>query len=128
MAKILLAGEDLAILDNVEATVSAEGHEVLTAMNGLDAYEMTLAEQPDLLVLEVTMPVFNGFETCEMVREDPEIAETLPIVLLAGEEVDVRKMEQVQATEQLPKLHQSIELRDLLVRLLGEKAGGDHPA
>jgi hypothetical protein len=44
LAKILIAGEDLAAMLNVEGTVTGEGHEVLTATNGLDAYTMALEE------------------------------------------------------------------------------------
>lgn len=125
MATVLIAGEDWTSMDNMAATIGSEGHRVLTAATGLDAYEMTLAEQPDLVMLEVSMPVFDGFETCEMLRGDPEIPPTLPIVFMLSEDVDTRRLEQVGATDQVSKSIVSVELRDLLVKLLGDKAAGD---
>lgn len=122
MAKILIAGEDLASVDQVSSVVESEGHEVLTAMNGLDVCEIALAEAPDLIILETSLPVFNGFETCTMLREDPEIPERLPIIFLASETIDVREMERVDATDQIAKNHQSVELTDMLIRHLGENA------
>ena len=121
MAKILLAGEDQMTLDNMEATLSGEGYEVITAATGLEAYETTLSENPDLVFLEVNMPVFNGFETCEMIREDPEIPKNLPLVLIADDDVPAKKIEQYEVTDQLPKNHLSIELCELTINTLGAK-------
>ena len=127
MAKILVAGEDLAAMANVEGTVEGEGHEVLTASDGFDAHATALKEQPDLVFLEVSMPVFNGFETCVMIRDDPDFDPELPIVFLTTDLVDAKKMEEVGATDQLPKIHLSVELQEMLVRHLGEKAVVDTP-
>ena len=121
MAKILLAGEDQMTLDNMEATLSGEGHEVIAAATGLEAYETALSENPDLVYLEVNMPVFNGFETCEMIREDPEIPKNLPLVLIADDDVPVKKMEQYEVTNQLPKNHLSIHLCEMTINTLGAK-------
>ena len=121
MAKILLAGEDQTALDNMEATLSGEGHEVITAATGLEAYETTLSENPDLVYLEVNMPVFNGFETCEMIREDPEIPKNLPLVLIADDDVPAKKMEQYEVTNQLPKNHLSVDLSEMTINTLGAK-------
>lgn len=127
MAKILIAGEDLAAIMNVEGTVEGEGHEVFSETNGLDAHQTALAQQVDLVFLEVSIPVYNGFETCAMIREDPEIDSNLPIVFLTTDPVDAKKMEEVGATDQLPKNHLSVELQEMLVRHLGEKAVVDTP-
>jgi twitching motility two-component system response regulator PilH len=112
---------------NIEGTIAGEGHEVLTATDGLDAYTITLEKQADLVFLEVSMPVFNGFETCTMIRDDPEIDQDLPIVFLTNAPVDAKTIEQVGATDQLPKTHLSVELQEMLVRHLGEKAVVDTP-
>jgi twitching motility two-component system response regulator PilH len=127
LAKILIAGEDLAAMANIEGTIAGEGHEVLTATDGLDAYTITLEKQADLVFLEVSMPVFNGFETCTMIRDDPEIDQDLPVVFLTNAPVDAQKIEKVGATDQLPKTHLSVELQEMLVRHLGEKAVVDTP-
>jgi len=122
VARILAAGQDLFSLDSVIAVASGDGHEVATAFTGLDAYETAIAQSPDLIILEAAMPVFNGYETCLMLRNDPEIPEALPIILMTPERIDAKKMEYIKATDQLPKLHQSVEFHDMMVKYLGDKA------
>ena len=122
MAKILIAGEDLASVDQVSSVAESEGYEVLTAMTGLDVCEIALAEAPDLIMLEPSLPVYNGFETCVMLREDPESPERLPIIFLTSDTIDARQMESVDATDQIAKTHESVELADMLIRHLGDKA------
>ena len=122
MARILLADDDAASLDVMNVTLSAEGHDVLCAFDGQEAYEMILAEKPDLVFLDVMMPVFNGYETCKMIREDPEIPEALPVIFLTSVDVDHTKVEQVGASGVLSKGHMVAELRDLLAEHLGPLA------
>ena len=122
MAKILIAGGDYATRDILQLTVEGDGHEVVTADDGLSAQELALTELPDLIILEAAMPIFNGFETCEALRNDPEIPPTLPILILTSEDVDVRKLESVGATDSLSKDGMSVQLSETLVNLLGDKA------
>lgn len=125
MATVLLAGDDLSVIDGLAATITGEGHHVLTAATGLEACEMTLSEQPDLVMLEASLPIFDGFETCEMLRGDPEVSPTLPIILLLSEDVDIHRVERSGATAQVSTMIASLELRDLLVAHLGDEAAGD---
>jgi CheY-like chemotaxis protein len=118
MARILLAGSDSASIQTLAAEVMGEGHEARIATDGQEAYELALETLPDLVVLETALPVFNGFETCQMLRSDPSIPPTLPVVLLSSEEPDRRQMERVGATESLAKVHLAADLRELLSRLL----------
>lgn len=118
MARILLAGSDSASVDALAAELASEGHEARIALTGQEAYELALEISPDLVILETALPVFNGFETCQMIRNDPAIPPTLPVVLLSSVEPDRRQMEKVGATESLSKAHRAGDLRELLSRLL----------
>ncbi len=122
MARILLAGADAASLDILSNELMAEGHEVLEASNGQQAYELTLAEMPDMVFLEVNLPVFDGYETCEMIRSDPDVPATLPVIFLVTEDVDKRKLERVGATDTLPTLHQAYEVSEILTAHLSPDA------
>lgn len=122
MAKILIADEDFSVREVLAATVSGEGHDVFEASDGQEAIETALREQPDLVFLGAMMPVFNGYETCEMLRNDPEVPQSLPIILVSGFNVDVRARERVGADEAIGVSPTAAELRDLLVRHLGDKA------
>lgn len=125
MAHILIAGEDFSCLDTIASIITGEGHQVTVVSDGMEAYESALATAPDLLVLEVNMPIFNGFETCDMLRSDPTFLDTLPIILLSAEPIDVRKMEQHSVTGQISKTIETYQLQEMLVDNLGEKAGGE---
>lgn len=123
MAKILVATEDLLAQDQMVATIEAEGYETVTATDGMEAQEVALSEQPDLILLEPTLAVFDGFETALALREDPDIPKEVPIVLITDEAVEPHKVERFKITELFPKTHGSVHLRDMVVRLLGDKAG-----
>lgn len=127
MAKILVADDDMASLDVMALALSAEGHEVLCATNGQEAYEMTLTDQPDLVLLDIMMPIYSGYEVCELLRNDTSVPPELPIVFLTSMDADKRMMEKVGATDHLPKRHMVVELRDLIVKHLGEKANPRNP-
>ena len=118
MATILIAGEDTGCLAVLESELSAEGHEVITATNGQDAYDRTLTAAPDAVILELNMPVFNGYETCRLLRDDPDVPPALPIIFLTTADVNERAMDKVGPTDRLAKHHQACELRELLSKYL----------
>jgi len=122
MARILLANDDSLGAELIALTLSAEGHEVLSAMNGFDAYQTAVHDDPDLVILEAQMPIYSGFEICEMLRNDPAVPPDLPIIFVTTGDEDRRRMERVGVTDILPTTAVSSELRDLLVKHLGVKA------
>lgn len=123
MAKVLVASEDLLAQSQMVATIESEGYEAVVAHNGLEAQELALSEHPDLILLEPGLSVFDGFETALALREDPEVPKDVPIVMVTDEAVDPHKVERFRITELFPKTHGSIHLRDMVIRLLGDKAG-----
>jgi CheY-like chemotaxis protein len=118
MARILLATGDAALQTILEAELGGEGHEVTWVTDGKEAYDTALASVPDLVFLDLSLPIFNGLETCVMMREDPELPPRMPIVLVTDEEVNVRLLEKYRVTELFPKTHAAHELCDLAVKLL----------
>jgi len=122
MARILVADDDSASYEVLSVALTAEGHEVFYAANGQEALELTPELQPDLIFLDVMMPIFDGYETCERLRNDPDIPKKLPIIFLTSTEENPRKMEQVGATDYLTKRHMVADLQDMLIKHLGPKA------
>ena len=84
--KILLADDEPDILDFLSYNLKKEGFEVFTAENGLKALEIAKKIQPDLIVLDVMMPLMDGIETCRQLREIPEFKQTIIIFLTARDE------------------------------------------
>jgi len=122
MARILLADEDYECLGRMGAALTGDGHEVIEVYTGKDAFDTVLEQQPDLVFLATKLAVFNGFEVCEMLREDPDVPKELPIVILYTADPDTRQLERIGATDALAKNHMVVELRDLVVKYLGDKA------
>lgn len=122
MAKVLVADDDAAALDAMTRVLEAEGHDVLEAVDGHEAVELALRELPDMAFLAVTMPHFNGYEVCQLLREDPSLHQDLPIILLSSVDIDSRTLDKSGATACLARNHLVSELRDLLVECLGPKA------
>ena len=60
---------------------SLRGCEVITAEDGIKGVEKAVAEQPDLILMDVVMPRLNGFEACRLIRGH-EATESIPIIMV----------------------------------------------
>jgi len=60
---------------------SLRGCEVITAEDGIKGVEKAVAEQPDLILMDVVMPRMNGFEACRLIRGH-EATESIPIIMV----------------------------------------------
>ncbi len=84
--KILVVEDDVAMIQMIKTSLEHgddEVYEVLTAGNGRDGYERAVTEKPDVIVMDVMMPVLDGFETLKQLKETPATAE-IPVVMLTG--------------------------------------------
>ncbi len=127
MATILIATADAQLYEIFNAEITGEGHTVLWAGNGQETLELTLENAPHLIFLDTALEIFNAFETCHLIREEPDLPKTLPVVLLSDNEINPKKTEQVSATSVFPKTHDAAALHDQLVTLLGVDAGTAPP-
>ncbi len=84
--KILIADDEEDILQFLSYNLQKEGYEVLTATNGADSIKLAKKERPDLIVLDIMMPVMDGMETCKELREMPETKDKLIVFLTARSE------------------------------------------
>jgi adenylate cyclase len=84
-ARILVVDDVPANVRLLEAVLAAQGYEVVTAGDGGEALEAVAAQQPDLVLLDVLMPVLDGYEVCSRLRADPATA-VLPVVMVTSSE------------------------------------------
>lgn len=82
-AKILVADDDPMLQRLIMNTLKLEQYEVVIASDGQQALERARSEKPDLIILDVMMPIKNGFEVCAELRKMPETA-ALPVIILSG--------------------------------------------
>ena len=90
--KILIADDEPNIVISLEFLLKREGYEIVVAHNGAEALDRVRAERPDLAILDVMMPLRNGFEVCQDLRQDPEFANLRIMMLTAkGRDIEVSK-------------------------------------
>src|SRR5438128_722620 len=68
--KVLIVEDEPAILRALVATSKAEGFETISAINGAEGLELGLEHQPDLIILDIVMPVMDGMTMLRRIRED----------------------------------------------------------
>lgn len=83
MATILVIEDERDILDIVAYNLGRAGFEVLTAEDGLAGLELAREHRPDLIVLDLMLPVLDGKEVCRQIRRDDETQE-IPILMLTA--------------------------------------------
>ena len=94
-ARILVVDDVEPNVRLLEAKLTLEYYEVLTAMDGASALEVAAAERPDIILLDVMMPEMDGFETCRRLKADP-VTRHIPVVLvtaLDGREDKIKGLE-----------------------------------
>ena len=81
--RILVVDDNPQVRDILVQFLRQEGLESLTASNGREALEIVAREPPDLVILDVEMPLMDGFETCRRLKEDERTA-LIPVTMLTG--------------------------------------------
>jgi two-component system alkaline phosphatase synthesis response regulator PhoP len=85
--KLLLADDEPDIIELLQYNLKKEGYEIFTASNGLEAIEIAKKELPDIIILDIMMPLMDGVVTCQNLRSIPELKDKIIILLSArGEE------------------------------------------
>jgi two-component system alkaline phosphatase synthesis response regulator PhoP len=117
---ILVVDDDPLIVVIVRSVLEQEGFQVAVAASGAECLEAVAKQPPDLLVLDIAMPVMNGVETLRVVREQPQTAD-LPVIVLSARtgERDVAIGQAAGANLYLPKPFTPEELVAATRQLLG---------
>ena len=84
--KILVVDDEKNIVDILKYNLEKEGYDVICAYDGKDAIFQALKHKPDLILLDIMLPEYDGFIVCRKLRESM----TVPIIMLSakGEELD----------------------------------------
>ncbi|HZI68776.1 MAG TPA: response regulator transcription factor [Hanamia sp.] len=80
---ILVADDEMDILEILEFNLRAEGYEVITTTNGNEAIQLARQHKPDMIILDVMMPGKTGLEVCKILRADKDFENTIIIFLTA---------------------------------------------
>lgn len=80
---VLIVDDEYIGRETLQSVLEGEGYELEMAENGLQAIEKAKKLLPDVILLDVMMPGMTGFEVCQRIRNDPQIAE-IPIIILTA--------------------------------------------
>jgi CheY-like chemotaxis protein len=121
--KLLIADDEPHIRTLLQQTLEAledDGVELLMEHDGAAALERIRRERPDVAFLDVMMPRMNGYDVCEAVRADPDLAHVQLVLLTAkGQEADRQRGADVGAHLYLTKPFDPDALLETAERLLG---------
>jgi DNA-binding response OmpR family regulator len=106
--KILIVDDEPRYLRLLEANLSTENYEIITAQDGLQAIEIFAANPAELILLDVMMPKLDGFAVCQRIRQFSNV----PIIMLTarGEEQDRVRGLDMGADDYLTKPFSATEL------------------
>lgn len=117
--RILVAEDNEVNLKVITDMLSIHSHQVVVAKNGLEAIEMAKKHKPELIFMDIRMPVMDGLEATQRLRAMPEFANTPIICLTATTGVGPKKLHVVKGcTEHLAKPVQTKELFAILKKYL----------
>ena len=86
--KVLIVEDDRTLLDVLKYNLTKEGHDVVTASDGVEALNVARDKKPDLIVLDVMLPKLDGFEVCRILRSEM----TVPILMLTAKAGETDKV------------------------------------
>ena len=120
LTRILVVDNDENFLRVLTKLFTKENYSVLTARDGLEGLEMALGSQPDLIFLDLSVPVLSGLEVLQRVRASPRLGH-IPVVILIGKarSADAGLARQLGATAFVYKPFQLLTLLSYVRSLVG---------
>ena len=117
--KILVVDDEPSIVVPLQFLMEQNGYAVQIAATGEDAMATIENYQPDLILLDIMLPVIDGFEVCQAIRENPARKDTKIIFLTAlGRDMDMAKGMASGADAYITKPFANAEVLETVRRLL----------
>jgi CheY-like chemotaxis protein len=85
MSKILIVDNEPDAIEGLRLTLESEGHHLMTALDGWEAFEFVLGRLPDVVITDWKMPRVDGLGLCRLLRHN-QPSSSLPVILLSGDE------------------------------------------
>ncbi len=110
MKKILLVEDDLSIRELLVEIFENEGYQVSSSLNGLEGIKSLQTETPDLIVMDIMMPVMDGYAFRKEMLADPK-SSSIPLLALSAQTQSIEKLADYGITNFIKK---PLELDELL--------------
>lgn len=113
-AVVLVVDDDRDIVDVLSRTLRQRGHAVMAAYDGREAMAAVARQRPDAILLDLRMPVMDGYEVLEALKSDPDTRD-IPVAIMSAHNFDQARADVLKlATVQVSK---PFDVEDLLVRV-----------
>lgn len=122
---ILVVDDDPDILEALSEILEAEGFEIRRARNGKEALERLEPDPPQLILLDLMMPVMDGWEFAQRMRQKPPEVSSIPLIVLSADRNVGPKAQDIGAVGHLAKPFELNDLLEMVRRAL--KEGPSHP-
>lgn len=122
--RVLIVEDDQALIDLYDKKFTHSGYEVIRAEDGQEGLDKAQSEHPDVILLDIMLPVMNGFEVLKQLKKS-NIVDKTPVVILSnyGETKNVTEGLVSGAVEYLIKVeHTPEEVVNIVKDALAEKA------
>ena len=103
--KVLMADDEPDVLSVMAKKIKAAGYDIITAVDGQEAWDKIIVENPDIILLDITMPKLEGFEVLKRLRETPPTKKWQPVIIISAREElkDIQKGYSLEADHYLTK-------------------------
>ena len=120
--RILVIDDETANVDLLKTLISAHGHEVLVAYDGLEGLRIARNDHPDSIVLDLMIPKLDGYKVCRMLKFDKKYS-MIPIIICSAkdQDEDKRRGREVGADAYITKPFDPSVLVDTITGLIENK-------
>ncbi len=120
--RILVVDDEADIVSTVEYRLKFNEFDVITAANGKEGLEKTEKEKPDLILLDINMPVMGGHEMLEHLKNHPELKD-IPVIMLTAfsDARDVAKAAELGVVDYITKPFDFTDLMAKISNVLGDR-------
>ena len=122
MATVLVVEDEFGIAELLDALLTEEGYQVVTALNGRDGLDLLAREQPVLVLSDYMMPVMDGAAMLARIRADPAL-QGIPVVMMSSMPEAAVAQRCAGYAAFLRKPFKLFELLDVVGRVLGKGDG-----
>ncbi len=112
---ILAVDDDPLALKLIQATLAPEGYKIVTANNGEEAVNLAHIHKPALILMDIMMPMMDGYTACSTIKTDP-LTKNIPVIMLTGLGFELNKKlaETAGADGYITKPFNADEILDLI--------------
>ena len=122
MTKVLAIDDDSMVREMVVRLLQIEGYDVIEVAYGQAGCALALSEKPNIILLDLNMPIMDGFQVLHKLKSNPE-TENIPVIVLTAR-IDIeseRRCMQAGATDYIKKPWGPAELQERIAIIVGAR-------